>query len=182
MKESRRRAQAGYTLIEMLVATTIGALVMGALTSVIVTTAESTNVATSRVDAANQVRSFQLTAHDDMALSGVPQPTGCGTAPSNPCTTQAIVLQGSRMSNQAAGTPSAYAVSYTWDPVAKVIVRQVVGGPRRTVSTDVSSFSWYVDSTDGHPAVVVTLTVTFNSYNNTFSESQSLRFYPRVTS
>lgn len=182
MIESRRRAQAGYTLVEVLVATTIGALVMGALTSVILTTALSTNVATSRVDAANQVRSFQLTAHDDMALSTVPQPSGCGSAQSSPCTTEAIVLQGSRMSNQAAGTASPYAVSYTWDPANKVIVRQVTGGPSRTVATNVSSFSWYVDSTDGHPAVVVNLTVTFDSYNNAFSQSQSLRFYPQVTS
>lgn len=182
MNESRRRAQAGYTLVEVLVATTIGTLVMGALTSVIVTTVLSTNVATSRVDASNQVRSFQLTAHDDMALSNVPQPSGCGGAPSSPCTTQPIVLQGTRMSNQDAGTASAYGVSYIWDPAAHVIVRQVAGGPQRIVATNVTSFSWYVDSTDAHAAVVVSLTVTFDTYNETFSLFQSLRFYPRVTS
>jgi len=180
MNEARRRSQAGYTLVELMVATSIGVLVMGALTSVILTTVVSTNVATSRVDAANQVRGLQLTAYDDMALSLIPTPAGCGT-PSSPCTTQPIVLQGSRMSNQAVGTASAYTVSYAWSPAAHTIVRQVSGGASRTVAADVTRFSWYVDTSQMHPAVVISLTVTIDTYNSQYAQSQSMRFYPRVT-
>lgn len=175
-----RRGQAGYTLVELIVATAIGALVLGALTSVVLTTALSTNVATSRVEASNQIRSFQLTAFDDMALSRIPSPSGCGTQ-ATPCTTQAIVLSGSRMANQPAGAATPYSVSYAWDPSRHVVSRQVSGGPGRTVATDVTSFSWYVDGTAAHAAVVVSLTVTIATYNSTYRESQTLRFSPRVT-
>ena len=72
MSASRRRRQAGYTLVELIIAMAIGAMVLGALTSIVVTTALSTNLATSRVDASNQVRNFQLTAYDDLALSNLP--------------------------------------------------------------------------------------------------------------
>jgi prepilin-type N-terminal cleavage/methylation domain-containing protein len=180
MTDARRRSQAGYTLIELMVATSIGVFVMGALTSVILTTVLSTNVATSRVDAANQVRNLQLTAYDDMALSLVPTPAGCGT-PASPCTTQPIVLQGSRMSNQSAGTATPYTVSYTWSAAVHTIVRQVSGGASRTIATDVTSFSWYLDTSQAHHAVVIRLTVTIDTYNSQYAQSQSMRFYPRVT-
>ena len=179
MKRQRWNSQAGYTLIEVLVATAIGAIVLGAVTSIVLTTAISTNVATTRVDTSAQVRSFQLTAYDDMALSSAPVPSGCGAA-ANPCTTQPLILQGSRVPNQVSGSPSAYAVTYTWDSVQNVVVRQVSGGPSRTVATNVTRYSWYVDSSAAHPSIVINLTVTMVTYNSSYSQSQSLRFYPRV--
>ena len=39
----------------------------------------------------------------------------------------------------------------------------------------------YVDSSGAHPTVVIDMTVTVKSFNMTYSESQTLRFYPRVT-
>ena len=66
---ARRRRQAGYTLIELIIASAIGLMVMGALTSVFVTMALGANTATSRVEASSQIRNFQLTAYDDFALS-----------------------------------------------------------------------------------------------------------------
>ncbi len=186
MSPDRKRGQAGYTLVELIIATAMGAIVLGAVTSIVLTTAVATNVATSRVDASNQVRTFQVTAYDDIALSSVPSPAGCG-APSQPCTTQAMVLAGLRLSNATPGVPSsgvptAYSVTYTWNSTTGVVVRQVAGGPSRTVATNVTSYSWYVDRSGAYPAVVVNLTVTFNSYNSLHSQSQSLRFYPRVGS
>ena len=159
MSTSRRRRQAGYTLVELIVATAIGTLVLGALTSIVLTTALTTNVATSRIDASGQIRTFQLTAYDDMTLSNVPAPTGCGTQ-ANPCTSQPMVLQGQRMPNVATPTPPAqYIVTYTWDPAQQIVTRQA-GGAGRTVAQDVSVYSWYIDGNGAHPAVVVSMTVT----------------------
>lgn len=174
-----RQGQAGYTLVEVLVATAIGAIVLGAVTSIVVTTVISTNVATSRVDATTQVRNFQLNAYDDFERSAVPAVSGCGTAVS-PCTSQPIILIGSRIPNQVGGAPSPYTVTYAWDPTLMVVTRQVSGGTSRPVATGVTSYSWYLDSTAAHPTVVVNITVTMNTYNASYSESQAFRFYPRV--
>ena len=52
---------------------------------------------------------------------------------------------------------------------------------RRVVASNVSAYSWYVDRSGFYPTVVVSITVTIPSYNATYSASQTLRFYPRVT-
>ena len=180
MSASRRRRQAGYTLVELIIAMAIGAMVLGALTSIVLTTALSTNVATSRVDASNQVRSFQLTAYDDMALSSVPTPSGCGTQ-LNPCTSEPMVLQGHRVPNLATPAPPAsYTVTYTWDAAQKTVTRQAAGA-NRTVAENVTDYRWYVDGSGATQEVVVNLTVTISSYNATYSEMGSFRFWPRAT-
>src|SRR5438552_18932943 len=115
MNASRRRRQAGYTLVELIVATAIGTIVLGALTSIVLTTAISTNVATSRVDASGQIRNFQLNAYDEMAFSNVPAPSRCRTQ-ANPCTSQPIVLHGQRVADQPSGAAAAYSATYSWDP------------------------------------------------------------------
>ena len=180
MSASRRRRQAGYTLVELIIAMAIGAMVLGALTSIVVTTALSTNLATSRVDASNQVRNFQLTAYDDLALSNLPTPSGCGTQ-SNPCTSQPMVLQGHRVPNLASPMPPAsYTVTYTWDAIQQTVIRQVAG-VNRTVADGVTAYSWYIDGTGTSQAVVVNITVTINSYNATYSDAKTFRFWPRAT-
>ena len=179
MNEARRRSQAGYTLVELLVATAIGTIVLGALTSIVVTTAISTNVATSRVDASSEIRNFQLAAYDDMTLSRPPVGSGCGT-PDNVCTAQPMVLVGQRVPNADSGAPTGYSVTYTWDPASQVVTRQA-GSASRSVTTGVTQYSWYVDSSTTHPAIVVMLTVTINTYNASYSDTQTLRFVPRIT-
>ena len=178
MNEARRRSQAGYTLIELIIATAIGTLVLGALASIVLTTAITTNVATTRVDASSQIRDFQMSAVDDVALGSVPTASGCGT-PSSPCTNQPMTLQGLRVPNAAAGAPTAYTVSYTWDPVSHVVTRQA-GAASRPVASNVTSYSWYVDSSGTHPEVVVTLTVTMSTYNASYTDTQTFRFAPRL--
>lgn len=175
---ARRRRQGGYTLIELIIATAIGLVVMGALTSVVLTTVLADNAATSRVEASAQIRNFQSMAYDDFALSRAPSPAGCGTV-SIPCTTQAMTLSGLRMPNQTAGSPMAYSASYTWNPASQTITR-TVGSGTQVVATNVTGYSWYVDPNGARPAVVVSMTVTVSSYDATYSESQSLLFYPRV--
>jgi prepilin-type N-terminal cleavage/methylation domain-containing protein len=176
---ARRRHQAGYTLIELIIASALGLLVMGALTSVVLTTALAGNTATSRVEASSQVRNFQLSAFDDIALARPPAPSGCGTADS-PCTTQDMVLQGSRMPNQQAGTAAPYIVTYTWNPDMHQVMRSAEG-TSRVAADSVTDYSWYIDSSGAHPSVVVRMTVTVGFYNTSYSESQTFRFYPRVT-
>ena len=177
---ARHRGQAGFTLVELIIATAIGLLVMGAIVSLIVTSIVGVNTATTRVEASSQIRSFQLIAYDDFALSRPPATSGCGTQAS-PCTTQSMVLSGSRMTNQAAGTPSAFSATYTWDPVAQTVTRSAAGD-NKIAAGDVTAFQWYLDSSGGHPVVVVQMSVTVGFYNTTYTESQTLLFYPRVTS
>lgn len=175
-----RRRQAGYTLIEVVVATAIGLFVMGSLTSIVLTTVLAANTATSRVEASSQIRNFQLNAYDDFALSQAPIPPGCGVTAASPCTSEAITLQGSRMPNQEAVAAAGYTVVYAWDPASKVVNRQVGGASRRAAS-NVTAYSWYIDGA-GQPSVVISLTVTVGFYNTSYSQSQTMRFYPRVTS
>jgi type II secretory pathway pseudopilin PulG len=178
---ARRRSQAGYTLIELIIANAIGLMVMGAMTSVVLTMVLGGNVATSRVQASAQIRNFQLTAYDDFALSRPPVTNSCGTGVNNPCTTQDMVLTGDRMPNQIGGVAAPFTARYTWDPT-KSLVRRFVGVASRVVASDVKSYSWYVDSSAEHPVVVVSMSVTIGFYNTAYTESQSLLFYPRVTS
>jgi prepilin-type N-terminal cleavage/methylation domain-containing protein len=179
-REARLRRQAGFTLIELLVATTIGLLVMSALTSVVVLTMISTNAATGRVEASGQIRNFELFAYDDFALSHPPVPSGCGTA-GNPCTTQPMVLSGLRMANQASAPATSFTVSYSWSTATQSVTR-AIGSSSQTAAGNVTSFSWYVDATGARPVVVIALTVTIGFYNTSYSQSQTLLFYPRITS
>jgi prepilin-type N-terminal cleavage/methylation domain-containing protein len=172
---ARRRRQAGFTLIELLIATALGVLVMGALTSVVLTSMQAANTATARVEASSQVRNFQFTAYDDFVLARAPVPSGCGT-PSTPCTTQDLVLQGRKVPNQVGAMAAPYMVRYVWDSSRHVVTRYT-GTSSRVTATNVTAYTWYIDSSGANPSVVVHVTVTIGSY----SDSQSLRFYPRIT-
>jgi prepilin-type N-terminal cleavage/methylation domain-containing protein len=166
----RRRAQAGFTLIELIVATTIGLVIMTALGSVLFTTYQANTIATSRVQASSIIGLFQATAHDDFALSSLPPvPGGCGTV-AQPCTQQAIQLAGCR------GPAQSYRVVYAWSSSAKQVGRTLNGVSVNAAATGVSAFSWYIDGAAPYQTVVITLTATVGSYNQT----QTLRFYPRV--
>lgn len=177
---ARHRSQAGYTLIELMIASAIGLLVMGALTSIVMTMTLGDNTATGRIEASAQIRNFQLTAYDDFALSRPPSPTGCGTS-SSPCTTQDMILMGSRIPNDPIGLPAPFTARYTWDSTQQAVMRFVDTGSR-VAASNVTAYSWYIDNSGGHPVVVINMTVTVNFYNTSYSESQSLLFYPRVTS
>jgi prepilin-type N-terminal cleavage/methylation domain-containing protein len=168
------RSQSGYTLIEVVITAAISAVVMSALTSVVLTTFNASKVATSRIQASSQIRSFQFFANDDFAHSGVPDTSGCGTAAS-PCSTQPLVLNGVQVSNSVSPAPAPYQVTYTWDG-ASVLERQTSGGGDVNAATNVSAFSWYLEGASPRLTVVVSLTVTVGAY----SQSQTLRFYPQV--
>ena len=179
-RTARLRRQAGFTLIELLVATTIGLLVMSALTSVVVLTMIGTNAATGRVETSGQIRNFELFAYDDFALSRPPAPSGCGTA-ANPCTTQPMVLSGFRMINQASGQAASFTVTYSWSAATQSVTR-AIGPSSQIAAGDVTAFSWYVDAAGARPVVVIAMTVTVGFYNTSYSQSQTLLFYPRITS
>ena len=176
---ARRKRQAGFTLIELIIATALGLLVLGALTSVVVTTMMADNTASGRIEASSQVRNFQYTAYDDFALARPPAPAGCGT-PTTRCTTQDLVLTGTHPPNPSDGLPVSYTVRYAWDPSRQVVTRYA-GTTSRVAASNVTGYSWYVDRSGLYPTVVVSITVTIPSYNATYSDSQTLRFYPRIT-
>jgi prepilin-type N-terminal cleavage/methylation domain-containing protein len=176
---ARRRRQGGFTLIELLIATALGVMVMGALTSVVLTSMQAANTATARVEASSQVRNFQFTAYDDFVLARAPVPSGCGT-PTSPCTTQDLLLQGHKVPNEVGGVAAPYTVRYVWDSSRHVVTRYA-GTSSRVTATNVTAYSWYIESSGANPSVVVSVTVTIAFYNSSYSDSQTLRFYPRLT-
>jgi prepilin-type N-terminal cleavage/methylation domain-containing protein len=176
---SRHRSQAGYTLIELMVASALGVIVMSALTSVVLTTMVATNTANSRIEASRQIRNFELTAYDDFVHSTPVIPPGCGTASNNRCTVEPLVLDGLVQPNQLNNAPAQKTVTYAWDGSRHVVTRTV--GTSRNVSTNVTAFDWYVEGNGAHSTVVVDLTIKIDFYNVSHVESQTLRFFPRVT-
>jgi len=167
------RSQGGYTLVELIVASAIGLMVMTGLTSVVFSSWRAAMAATSRIEASGQVRNFQFEAYDDFALSGVPTLSNCTAGSPPPCT---VALSGLRTPNSTVSVP----VTYTWDGAN--VDRQVGGGAANHAATNVAAFSAFIDAADPrHPTVVVTMTVTVGAGAGQFySESQTLRFYPRV--
>ncbi len=181
----RARDQGGYTLIELLVASAIGLIVLSGLTSVTLSSVRAANIASSRVEASGQIRSFQLDAYTDFAGSSLPTPSGCGTE-ANRCTTQAISLQGLQSGNTPTPSPALYSVTYTWNSAKFMVDRKLGSNAARHAATNVTDFSWYIDGTTPHQTVVVSMTVTVPICTVSprpalcYSESQTLRFYPRV--
>ena len=176
---ARHGRQAGFTLIELVIASALGLMVMAALTSVVLTTVMADNIAIGRVEASAQVRAFQYTAYDDFVLGRAPVPSGCGTSDS-PCTTQDLILQGSRVPNEVGGVPALNTVRYAWDPNLEVVTRYT-GTSSRIAASNVSAYSWYVEGSGPNKSLVVSMTVTIATYNATYRQSQTLRFYPRIT-
>lgn len=155
MTLARRRSknrQGGYTLIEVIIAVALGALLMSALASVLLTSYRATETASSRVEASGQIRNFEYFAYDDFARSSLSALTGC-----------TIAAQCTSPINLATAT-------YTWD--GSNFLDRSTGPATIHAATNVTTFLWYVDSN----TVVVNLTVTVRSY----SESQTFRFYPRL--
>jgi hypothetical protein len=151
----------------MVVSAAIGAILMAGLTSVIVTSVRGINIATSRIEASSQIRSFQFFAMDDFARSGLPSSAGCTV--DSPCT-QAILLVGrTRLAS--------YDVIYRWDD-ARFFLERAAGDSTHRVATGVKNFSWYIDGSPPKQTVVVNLKITVQDY----SEFQTLRFYPRLQS
>jgi prepilin-type N-terminal cleavage/methylation domain-containing protein len=172
------RSQAGYTLVELIVASAIGLVVMTGLTSVVLTSWRANTIATSRIEASSQIRNFEFVSYDDFALSGLPSISGCGTVPTPPCT---IGLSGWQVSNSITPVPLDYQVTYIWDGTK--VLRQVgVGADNaKLVATNVTAFSAYIDGTAPHQTVVVTMTVTMDATSEQpYVETQALRFYPRI--
>ncbi len=165
------KGQGGYTLVEVLVASALGLVVMTALSQVVLTSWRAVGTATSRIEASGQVRNFQFDAYDDFALSSVPSLSNCASGSPPPCT---ITLSGLQASNSTAPVPASYQVTYTWDGAN--VDRKIGSNPPNHAATNVTAFSAYIAGTAPNQTVVVTLTVTVQTY----AETQTLRFYPRV--
>jgi prepilin-type N-terminal cleavage/methylation domain-containing protein len=174
----RMRLQGGYTLIELMIATAIGLVVMSALTSVVFTTYRANQIATSRVEASGQIRNFEETAYNDFAFSSLPAtPGSCGSS-AQPCTQDPIRLQGCAMTNSVTPSLQSRTIAYAWNKGTQLIGRNVNAVSVNPAASNVTGFSWYIDGVPPGQSVVVTMTVTILAY----SQSQTLRFHPRVVS
>jgi prepilin-type N-terminal cleavage/methylation domain-containing protein len=176
------RSQDGYTLIEVVVACAIGAVLMGALTSVILTSVRAGSTATSRIEASGQIRNFEMRAYDDFAGSMVPADASTCSPPPAACS---IVLSGTPWSNSPTPTPGPYQASYVkyvWNGTVGSPLDRQVGGITEHIASSVSAFSWSLAGMGPNRTVVVNLTVIVQLYGTgqSYSESQTLRFYPRV--
>ena len=114
----------------------------------------------------------------------IPSDCAAPLSQSNQCSSP-IVLQGSQASNAAAPSISSYQVSYTWDSVGHLLERQTQVGTNPPVQFDaaigVTAFSWYLDGSGSHQTVVVTISITVQTVQpESYTQTQTLRFYPRV--
>lgn len=176
--QRRTNHQGGFTLIELMIATAIGLVVLTGLTSVVFTTYRANQIATSRVEASGQIRNFEETAYDDFALSSLPPtPGGCGTS-AQPCTQDSIQLKGCGMTNSATPSLQSRTIAYAWNKGTQSIDRSLNAVPVNSVASGVTNFAWYIDGVAPSQSVVVTMTVTITTY----SQTQTLRFHPRVVS
>jgi prepilin-type N-terminal cleavage/methylation domain-containing protein len=174
----RHRMQGGFTLIELLVASAIGLIIMSALTSVVLTTYRASQAASSRVEAAGEIRTFEQTAYGDFATSSLPVPPGgCGSSGS-PCIHDPIQLQGCKMTNSITPSAQPSTVTYAWPLGSSSIDRKIGGVSVNPAAAGVTAFSWYLEGTSPNQSVVVALTVQVGA----LSQSQTMRFYPRVRS
>jgi prepilin-type N-terminal cleavage/methylation domain-containing protein len=170
--------QAGFTLIELIVASAIGLIIMSALTSVVLTTYRASQAASSRVEAAGEIRTFEQNAYGDFATSSLPVPPGgCGSS-SSPCIHDPIQLQGCKMTNSITPSPQPRAVTYAWPLGSSSIDRKVGGVTSNPAAAGVTAFSWYLDGTVPNQSVVITLRVQVGA----ITQSQTMRFLPRVKS
>lgn len=158
--------QSGYTLVELIVAVALGALLMGAMVSVFLTTTRATDNAIGRVEASGQIRNFEYFAYEDFAGSNAADFDSSCTA-SVPCQSQ-VALTEIKFDNPA----QTYTVTYGWDQSRNVLDRTVGTAPPLYAATNVTGYQWYLDP---NGTVVVTLTITVKSY----TDSQTFRFYPR---
>lgn len=166
MRRGYVASQGGFTLIEVVITAAIGALLLGALVSVILTAMQATSTATNRVEASSQIRNFEYFAYEDFAAASVSD-LGVGCTPSAPCSTRV------NLSAIQAGNPAqTYEVSYTWDQTDQLLQRTVNSGQPIDAATNVSNFAWYIDS---NQTVVLSLSVKVGTY----TEAQTFRFYPR---
>ena len=168
------QSQGGYTLVELIVASAIGVLVMTGLTSVVLTSTRAGQVATSRIEASAQVRNFESDAYGDFALSQTTAISSCMPGDPPPCT---ITLTGLRASNSPTPVATSYTVKYRWKD--SNVDRQIGLDPNAPwvhAATNVTAFSAVFTGTAPYQTVVVTMTVTVNAY----AETQSFRFDPRV--
>ena len=67
------------------------------------------------------------------------------------------------------------APSVLWDG-SNVLHRQIGNNAPREAAWGVSAFAWYIDGSPPNQTVVAVISVTVQSY----TETQTLRFYPRV--
>lgn len=177
MRESRggppKGGQAGFTLVELIIALALSVVVATALVQIVLTSARASNTAIGRIEASSQIRSFESRAYDDFARSSMPPVGACGTDSSNQCHTAPIVLHGYQASNAASPSISSVQVTYVWDGSA--FLDRQTGSASTHLGTSVTGFSWYEDSATN--TVVIEITITVLSY----SESQAFQFYPRLS-
>jgi prepilin-type N-terminal cleavage/methylation domain-containing protein len=161
----RDQPQAGYTLVEILLAMGISTLLMAGLGLVIYTLFKANNTSDSRLQASSQIRTFQLAFHDDVAHNA-------GTIVcANPCTT--LTLSGSRY-NQGATGPCSLTVTYAYPSPSPLLISRSVGGKTTQVARNVKAFAATVGADNS-----VTVTLTVQDPTGSFTETQVLYFDPR---
>jgi type II secretory pathway pseudopilin PulG len=185
---ARRRAQGGYTLVELIIASGLAAVVLAALTSVIFVVNQANRTWSPRLQATGEMRRFEHSFYDDAASGSTPTTS----ATVNPCLvpgsapTPPIVVRGLTYSGN---TAQPYSAVYCFDPIRKT-VKRFVGATSTLIARNVTVFSWSLHPGDNDtipctdPSVtpcVIVIDITTTDYNSPpfYTTTQRLRFYPR---
>jgi prepilin-type N-terminal cleavage/methylation domain-containing protein len=165
------RSQAGYTLVEMILALGIGTMLIAGTALLLWTMFTANHTSDVRLQASAQIRNFQLAFHDDVVLNNRPVSITGNCTPPGPCT---ISLSGSRF-NQGASGPGAFSVTYSYS--SGTVTRQVSGAGATEVAKNVARFCPGVSAGN-----VVTVNLTAQDSLGAYSETQTLKFDPRPVS
>jgi type II secretory pathway pseudopilin PulG len=176
---ARKSAQRGYTLVELIIASGLAAFVLTALTSVIFVSTQANKTWSPRLQATGELRHFQQSFYEDMALGSVPSIS----VSTNPClvpvpaATPPITIDG-QLYKGSPPVAQSYQAVYCYSPTSRTVQRYI-GGVPTVVARNVTKFAWRIDLADGSPVVVIDITTTDNSVPSQYSTTQQLRYYPR---
>jgi len=163
---SGRKRQSGFTLVELLVASSLGVIVMGSLVSVLWVTFRANDTWDPQLQSSAEVRNFQLAFYQDAAQADDSAALGSNLAgclnpaPNAACTKQPINISYSLYSSSTVSAPEF--VTYCWTGSTDQKVLRIAsdtsvgptGGTQTTcsggagwtvVARSVSSWTWYYD-------------------------------------
>jgi hypothetical protein len=166
----------------VIIASGMATFLAASLAGVVFVASSANTTWTPRLQASGQVRSFQQTFADDVALGALPSFTTTNPCPDvspAPAPSDPIILRGLSQTNPSP-PPVALAatqVAYWFDPASQLVQRCVAGKGSGVVARNVTAFAWRIDRTNGS-AVVITITTTDAGVPPRYTETQTLRFVP----
>jgi len=170
--------QGGYTLPEVILAAGLATFIAAALTSVVFVASSANTTWNPRLQASGQIRGFQQSFTDDVAMAGMPSFASApcpGVSPA-PAPSAPIVLRGVTFNPSPSPTLAPIQAAYWYDRTNKVVVRCSGGNGPAVVARYVTAFQPILDRTGN--TIIITITAQ-DAGSGQYSQTQTMRFYPR---